>query len=147
MANTKRLPDDKTLAQHRKDGWTMRVIADHYGVTPKAVAWALREAGLTGTRPRYEDTLPWTVGAAHNQDWEAHMLRELGKKRAGKPAGHRGKYLDEWLQGLTDRNTVVDYDRERGFFEVPRADTDDPENYVRKPERGQVRPGGRHATE
>lgn len=116
-----------------REGHTQAEIGQIYGTSPAAVYQKLRDAGMAGDL----SYLPWKLAPGHNQEWTAHMLRELAKRQRGLKAGYRagpkGQWLDKWLEGLGTRH-VIDYTPEAGFIKVRRRKADG-DGYVRQPEK------------
>lgn len=147
-----KLPDIGVLAQLRRKhvrddahpgrcsaGHTLAEIGQIYGVTENGVYLRLRNAGLTTPRPRYAEVLPWVVAVEHTQANEAHMLRALAKRQAGKPEGQRGgTWLDAWLADLDFAGEVIAYDHEQGFYRVKRKPSDGA-GYIRQPKASRTR--------
>jgi len=81
--------------------------------------------------------IPWAVNREHRYHHTLHMLRTVGRLRAGEPTPEaRRKKAKAWLRNLEEQDAVVHYDpdTEEGWWLVPRRhgiDTD----IIRKPDR------------
>ncbi|HLP97641.1 MAG TPA: hypothetical protein VK149_04270 [Sideroxyarcus sp.] len=96
-------------------------IADKYGlrVSRSSVSAALSRAGLTEAGMRYKSEIPWRVKAEHLTQYQARMLRLLGRRRADvELTGEEDGRLDAWLEAVEEREIVVAYSPERGFIYV-----------------------------
>lgn len=96
----------------------------HRKVSRSSVSAALSRAGLTEREGmRYRDELPWRVAADHLTQYQARMLRLLGRRRADieLTADEDGR-LDAWLESLEEREIVVAYAPENGGFIYVDAD-------------------------
>lgn len=128
MTPPRKIPDIGQLISWRDLGWTHQQMADHiYDTTGQIVARssisaALSRAGKADTRDRYSDCLPWRVRTRHLKEYQAVMLRLLGRRRAGgELSAGDNRRLDSWLRQLEQANAVVAYDPdndEQGFHYV-----------------------------
>lgn len=149
MPAPRKLPSPDELVALRDSGWTLKQIAERYGVSTGAVHLQLKAAGRTAHRPRYEDLVPWRVQPEHDHVYPLMMLRLLARRRAGDTAGVPGvrwRMLDDWLRQLHDKDLVVVYhpdipenqaSSKGGWAYVPRSPEDD--DIIRRPR------GGRYA--
>lgn len=80
--------------------------------------------------PRYD--LAWQNVPREHYCYEQRMLRALASREQGKPNRDalNGR-LDAWTAEMDASNAVVHYDRDLGFFRIPREDGDI--GYVRRP--------------
>lgn len=106
-------------------------------VSRSSIAMAIDRYGLrsTNTRPRYEETLPWTVRDEHSHANDARMLRLEGRRRSGGTLSTKEKrLLTNWKQLLEESNAVVLYDpqTEKGFWWIPREPRDG-DDLIRRP--------------
>lgn len=110
MPAPRQLPDNETLKNLRRQGWSYADIAEEYGVTKGAVYLHLQEAGATRKRPSYKHLIPWTVRSEHQYAHPPMMLRLLGRREAGlqiPPVKER--MLDKWLRETKEAGVVVMY--------------------------------------
>lgn len=133
MARPRILPDAKTLrrwveVEHLTHAQIAERISKDTGepVARSTVSAALSRAGLTGTRPRYKLTLPWTVTTIHLAEYPARMLRLLGRRLQGERElnDEETRRLDSWLAMLEAEQLVVAYDPnnlEQGFHYIDRG--------------------------
>lgn len=133
MTRRRILPDKATLRRWVEDeGLTHAQIAERIylqtgePVARSSISAALSRAGLSGTRPRYKDTLPWKVKVAHLSEYPARMLRLLGRRLEGdRPlTAEENRRLDSWLTMLAEDKLVVAYDprnMDQGFHYVDRT--------------------------
>jgi hypothetical protein len=133
MARQRKLPSDEVLRAWRAEGLTYRQIHERLadqGITVSfsSVSVALSRMGSTD-RVRYDDWLPWSpIKVEHNDAWEATMLRVGARLARGQevPERHRISF-QRWRADLQERNLVVAYEPERGFFlNNPRPGVDAP---------------------
>lgn len=134
------IPDNSTLEHWVKDeGLTHQEIADRIfitsgvRVTRMAVSTALSRAGISKPKPRYDETIPWTVKMDHIKEYPARMLRLLGRRRAGNPMNDReAQRLDSWLAKLEEDHAVVGYDPDSqyGFYYIEKDDKLDGKNGI-----------------
>lgn len=117
MAPPKYTPDKTTFQQWLAEGLTHQQMADRvyeqtgHRVTRAAVTVALMSYGLTSTKPRYKDTIPWRVKVEHAKTYPIRMLRLLGKRRAGVELPEDDdRLLDGWLEHLDREGLIVAYD-------------------------------------
>lgn len=146
MPRERKLPPTNELVRLRDEGWTLKRIADAYGVSPGAVHLQLKEAGRTSRRPRYADLIPWRIRPEHDHQQPVTMLRLLARRRAGDVDGvsaARLGMLENWLRELAARDLVVRYDerippnpasRTGGWAYVPRDPQRD-DDVIRRPSR------------
>jgi len=117
MAPPKYTPDATTFRQWLAEGLTHQQMADRvyeqtgHRVTRAAVTVALMGYGLTSTKPRYKETIPWRVKVEHAKTYPIRMLRLLGKRRAGVDIPEDDeRLLDTWLDHLATEELIVAYD-------------------------------------
>lgn len=87
------------------------------------------------TRPRYDQVLPWRVLGEHSMEYDARMLRLVGRREAGQPLSAADALrLAGWERDLRARDAVVHYDPDTidGFHWIARMPSDDV--YIRRPE-------------
>lgn len=119
----RKLPSDEVLRRWREDeGLTLKEIHErleaqgvHVGIS--AISVALGRMGVT-KRIRYDDWLPWPlIVTEHNQAWEASMLRTGARLQRGLDVSAKHERLfNEWMADLKDKDLVVAYRPDRGFF-------------------------------
>lgn len=101
-------------------------VAEKYGVkvSRSSVSAALSRAGLTEREGmRYKDELPWKVRGEHLTQYQARMLRLLGRRRAEMElTDEEESRLDAWLESLDEREIVVAYAPDDGGFIYVDAD-------------------------
>lgn len=104
-------------------GLTHQQIADHLkettgvAVSRSTVSAALSRAGVSREGMRYKNELPWRVRAEHLTQYQARMLRLLGRRRAGGDlTDEEDSRLDSWMESLEDNRWVVGYAPESGGF-------------------------------
>lgn len=136
MARKRILPDNATLKRWvQVEHLTHAQIAERIylesgePVARSTVSAALSRAGLSDTRPRYKNTLPWTVRIAHLSEYPARMLRLLGRRMDGKAPLSDGeaRRLDSWLAMLKADKLVVAYDpnnMDQGFHYIDKGPGD-----------------------
>lgn len=133
MAAPRILPPTQDLRRYVEAGMTHAQIADHIRettglvVSRSAVSSALSRAGLTTEAPRYRSELPWRVRAEHLTQYQARMLRLLGRRRASvELTDDEAQRLDAWLEALAERELVVAYVPDGpGFLYVDADEIDD----------------------
>jgi hypothetical protein len=141
MAPPRKLPDKSVLRQLRAQDWTLKEIADMYGVTEAAVWKALERAGFTEAKETYHDIVPWNIHPMHRSTAIVQRFRALMRQNRGEILNPTEKHLlDTWLQAMKDGDVVLDYhpeappnaaSRKGGFFYVPREPQD--EGFIRMP--------------
>lgn len=119
MAPQKYTPDKTTFQQWLAEGLTHQQMADRVymqtgrRITRAAITVALMSYGLTSTKPRYKETIPWRVKVEHAKTYPIRMLRLLGKRRAGVELPEDDeRLLDTWLEHLSNEHLIVAYDPE-----------------------------------
>jgi hypothetical protein len=139
MANKQIVPSKTEMRRYLRQGLTQQQIADAWQedtgvkVSRAAIAMAIARYGLqsTNTRPRYEETLPWTIRTEHQNDHNARMLRLEGRRRRGFPLSEQEqRWLSGWKANLKARDAVVTYvpdlpAPDGPFVWVPRNQWDD----------------------
>jgi hypothetical protein len=111
------LPELDVLVKLRKRGLTHAEIADEvermtgHKVSRSTVSAALSRAGETDrTNPRYSDELPWRVKPQHLTQYQARMLRLLGRRRSGMELTEdQAARLDSWMSALDENGWVAAY--------------------------------------
>jgi hypothetical protein len=117
VAPPKYTPDKTTFQAWLAEGLTHQQMADRVyentgrRVTRAAITVALMGYGLTNSKPRYKETIPWRVKVDHAKTYPIRMLRLLGKRRAGVELSEDdSRLLDTWLTHLKNENLIVAYD-------------------------------------
>ena len=117
MAPQKYTPDKTTFQAWLAEGLTHQQMADRVyeqtgrRITRAAITVALMSYGLTSTKPRYKETIPWRVKVEHAKTYPIRMLRLLGKRRAGVELSEDdNRLLDTWIDHLIVENLIVAYD-------------------------------------
>lgn len=129
------VPNKGELERYLEQGMTQAQIVDAWEsdsgvrVSRSSIGMAIERYDLRSARPRprYEDTLPWTVLDEHTHHNDARMLRLEGRRRrGGSLTAKELRVLNAWLQLLDEKNAVIHYDpqTERGFWWVPRTEGD-----------------------
>lgn len=101
-------------------------VAQKHGikVSRSSVSAALSRAGLTEREGmRYRQEIPWRVKGEHLTQYQARMLRLLGRRRAEvELTDDEESRLDAWLESLEEREIVVAYAPDDGGFIYVDAD-------------------------
>jgi hypothetical protein len=72
---------------------------------------------------RYKEELPWRVKGEHLTQYQARMLRLLGRRRAGSElTDEEDARLDSWMESLEENKWVVGYAPDDGGFIYVDAD-------------------------
>ena len=123
------LPDTTVLLRFVDQGMTHQDIADHLrqtlgvNVSRSSVSAALSRAGVSRGTMRYKDELPWRVKGEHLTQYQARMLRLLGRRRAEMElTDEEDARLDSWMESLEDNKWVVGYAPDNGGFIYVDAD-------------------------
>lgn len=123
------LPSNEELSRLVEQGLTHQQIADYWEgktgvrVSRSTVSVALSRAGLTREAMRYREELPWKVRTDHLTQYQARMLRLLGRRRqGGELTDDEDSRLDAWLEDLEDNEWVVAYAPDNGGFLYVDAD-------------------------
>lgn len=124
------LPPNDELKRLVTMGLTHQQIVDYISekhglkVSRSSVSAALSRAGLTEREGmRYRDEIPWRVKGEHLTQYQARMLRLMGRRRAGMELTEdEESRLDAWLESLEDREIVVAYAPDDGGFIYVDAD-------------------------
>ncbi|MEV0143940.1 MULTISPECIES: hypothetical protein [unclassified Nonomuraea] len=112
--------DRGELARLVAEGWHVRELAAHFGVSESGVLQAKRAAGLVKPTLDHGRAVPWKVSREHIQSGPATNLRNLSAAAQGKPpASERLNTALRWAQRLVDAGLDVAYDPVEGFREVP----------------------------
>jgi hypothetical protein len=86
-------------------------------VSRSTVSAALSRAGVSRGTMRYRDELPWRVRGEHLTQYQARMLRLLGRRRAEMElTDEEDARLDSWMESLEDNKWVVGYAPDDGGF-------------------------------
>lgn len=125
MPRTRDLPDTVELQALLRQGASQADIARRYGVTRQAVSKALAASHLRQPRHSFKPYAPWKVRTVHQNAYQLRMLRLHGREQMGLPIAEGDKrQLEAFRARLDELDVVVDYDREEGFFYVPREEGD-----------------------
>lgn len=124
------LPPTSELKRCVEMGMTHQQIAEYLQqslgikVSRSSVSAALSRAGLTEREgQRYKAEIPWRVRGEHLTQYQARMLRLLGRRRAGiELTDDEENRLDAWLEALAEREIVVAYAPQSGGFLYVEAD-------------------------
>lgn len=123
MAAPRLLPDIAELIRLVESGMTHAQIVDHLRdhrhivVSRSSVSAALSRAGASKEGMRYKEELPWRVRAEHLTQYQARMLRLLGRRRAGGDlTDEEDSRLDSWTESLEENRWVVGYAPDDGGF-------------------------------
>lgn len=139
MAAPRMLPPVDELKRCVEAGMThqeiVQYIQEKHGrkVSRSSVSAALSRAGLTEREgARYKDELPWRVKADHMTQYEARMLRLLGRERSGlRLTDEEVDRLDSWLEWMEEDDIVVGYaPKGPGFIYLRNEEFGDGENGV-----------------
>ena len=130
MGRPRIVPEKAELERMLQSGMTHADIVAHvYDTTGErvsrtTVSAAISRAGLSQPQPRH-DTIPWRVKAQHLRDYQARMLRLLGRNMGGQSLNkEEGRRLTAWLEMLNDDHAVVGYDPDAGFAYIERQPED-----------------------
>lgn len=133
MGRPRIVPEKAELERMLQSGMSHADIVAHvYDTTGEqvsrtTVSAAISRAGLSQPQPRHE-TIPWRVKAQHLRDYQARMLRLLGRRMAGQTLNREeDKRLTAWSEMLNGDNAVVAYDPDQGFAYIERQ-PEDPED-------------------
>lgn len=127
MAPPKLTPDKNTLERWQEEGLTHKQMADRvfettgHRVTREAITLAMMSYGMSKSRPRYKETVPWRVSMDHIVAHPVRMLRLLGRRdHGGELSPEEAEGLDAWLEKLTKENLIVGYDPadDQGFIYI-----------------------------
>lgn len=130
MARPRRGPSDEELHDYAARGVTREQVAqEHFEKTgelvkPNSITHLMRKLGLTDTKNRYRETVPWRVKPKHDKGrggYDLRMLRALGKRLIGElDNDDESRRLDAWLRQRRELHQVVAYDPslEDGFIYV-----------------------------
>ena len=117
------LPPTDVLLRFVDQGLTHQEIADHLhqtlgvSVSRSTVSAALSRAGVSRGTMRYREELPWRVKGEHLTQYQARMLRLLGRRRAGSElTDEEDARLDSWMESLEENKWVVGYAPDNGGF-------------------------------
>ncbi|RBQ20468.1 hypothetical protein DP939_11880 [Spongiactinospora rosea] len=125
MAGRRAQIDRQELSRLVAEGWTVRRIAEHFGVSESGVLQAKRAAGLARPTLDHRAAIPWTVKREHVQSGPATNLRNLSAvAQGGSVPPEKVNTALRWAQRLIDAGSDVTYDPVAGFTEVPAAPDD-----------------------
>ena len=117
------LPDTTVLLRFVDQGLTHQEIAARLSqtlgvnVSRSSVSAALSRAGVSKGTMRYKDELPWRVKGEHLTQYQARMLRLLGRRRAEvELTDEEDTRLDSWMESLEENKWVVGYAPDNGGF-------------------------------
>ena len=104
-------------------------------VTKAAISRVLKKYGLTTSRKKYPEQIPWRVIEVHENLTIAQRLRAQGRRANGETLDDDvRKDLEAWEAKLLEANVVVGYDPEtRTGFQYLRRRPEDGDGWVRKP--------------
>lgn len=137
MARPRKIgPDRQELESWKDEGLTQQQMADratekyHERWVRWDIANRFREFGMSATRERYPDALPWKVKTGHSSHYPAMMLRAAERRERELPPlnEEEPEQLDAWLKRTKDDNVVWGYFRDDGFVRVDRSTV--PREYV-----------------
>lgn len=125
------LPSIPTLLRWRdEEGLTHAQIAERISernrmpVTRAAVSVALSRAGEQ-VSVSHKDVAPWRVRWEHRSKWPIEMLRLVSREQKGLPMSDtEAASLKNWKEKVAAADVVVAYNRDQGFFYVPRKESD-----------------------
>jgi hypothetical protein len=133
-------PSDEKLRELLDQGLTQKEIGERYGVRRQTVGYWVKRAGLSNraTAITHKDYLPWNVRDTDHHDSIARALRWYSTLQQGGELDYVAKReVQRLLDFLKARNVVVNYDRDRGFFLVPRKPgVDKATDIIRRPREG-----------
>jgi len=153
MPTRKATPSKVELERYLEQGLTHeQIVEEHYRKTGERVARssisvAISRYGLSETRHRYTDTIPWRLSGKDLRAYPIRMLRLLGRRRAGEQlTPDEDRRLQSWLAILDRENAVVAWgpDSTPSVFYTDREPQDDPGIPIRRQRvwlRPQYRPG------
>ena len=130
MAPPTMVPDKTTLTRWKAEGLTQAQMVTRHEletgikVSRSAMANAMIRYGLSGSHPRYHNTLPWKVSEIHLSHYAARMLRLLGRRQAGGELNPlEASRLTSWLEGLERESIIVGYDPDSvdGFLYIEKT--------------------------
>ena len=124
------LPPTNELKRCVEMGMTHQQIVEYLQetlgikVSRSSVSAALSRAGLTEREgQRYKAEIPWRVRGEHLTQYQARMLRLLGRRRAEiELSDEETSRLDAWLEAMEERGIVVAYAPQDGGFIYVEAD-------------------------
>ena len=122
MGRPRYLPSNRELQRLLDQGYShadiVQYVFDTTGerVSRTSVSAAISRAGLSKPQSRSQETIPWRVKVEHIRDYQARVLRLLGRRMEGQSLNElETKRLDSWLRMLEADNAVVVYDPQVGF--------------------------------
>jgi hypothetical protein len=131
------LPAYSRLAELRDQGLTHQEIADKLSeetgerIARSTVSVALKRSGESKShRPRFKETIPWTVPVRFGAEYPVRMLRLLGRKIQDLPMSEaESARLESWMLDLETRNLIVGFcpqapDDAPGFYYIPASARD-----------------------
>ena len=137
------VPNKGEMRRYLSRGLTQAQIVDAWEndsgirVSRSAIAMAIQRYGLESNRarPRYEDTLPWSIKPEHQNNHNARMLRLEGRRRRGLSLNDQEhRWLAAYKDKLKHAGAVVTYvpELDEGFVWVQRNEHDDPRDFIRR---------------
>ena len=117
MPAHKILPEKSTLERWLREGLTHKEMAERiytetgHRVSRSTVSVAIHRAGLSETRTRHREEIPWRLRGKDLAAYPIRMLRLLARRRAGEDlSAEETKRLNNWLNMMAEENAVVAYD-------------------------------------
>ena len=117
MPAHKILPEKSTLELWLREGLTHAEMAEKvyqttgHRVSRSTISVAIHRAGLSETRTRHREEIPWRLKGKDLVSYPVRMLRLLARQRAGEGINDEEvKRLQNWLTMLEEENAVVAYD-------------------------------------
>ncbi|GAA5070658.1 hypothetical protein HNP84_001605 [Thermocatellispora tengchongensis] len=108
------------LARLVGEGWSVKELAAHFGVSESGVLQAKRAAGLSKAMLDHRAAIPWKLERAHAQSGPATNLRNLSALAQGRELPpEKVNTAVRWARRLVDAGLDVGYDPATGFTEVP----------------------------
>ena len=149
MPAQKLLPPKDELRKMLEAGLTHQQIADKVSeqvgrpISRSSVSVAISREGLSDTKPRYTETVPWRVSVEHQAEYDLWMLRTAARaEREGEESlpADLLRRLVNWKRRLQEADAVVDYSPllERGFVWVRRRPGVD-KGLIREPAKARTR--------
>lgn len=114
--------DREELGRLVAAGWSVREIAEHFGVSESGVLQAKRAAGLVKPMLDHRAAIPWTLRREHTQSGPATNLRTLSSVAQGRRMPReKVNTAVRWARRLVEAGMDVAYDPATGFGETPAA--------------------------
>jgi hypothetical protein len=112
--------DRDELGRLVAEGWTVRRLAEHFGVSESGVLQAKRAAGLAKPMLDHRAAIPWTLRREHVQSGPATNLRNLSAVAQGRAVPpEKVNTALRWARRLVDAGADISYDPVAGFVEIP----------------------------